>query len=110
LVYEGNRFMRTVKCVLTAAAVTLPLLLGAAGTALAAGEQGHPVKPPKASWIQKQAQEQSAANHTVQNNINVSPVTQVSNGSAGEQSAMTWTQQNNWNDTDQTEEETQTDD
>ncbi|MBB5154896.1 hypothetical protein [Saccharopolyspora phatthalungensis] len=100
--------MRTAKRVLAAAAVGLPVLLGTAGTALAA--DGHPTKLPKASKITKQVQDQAEHNHTVQNNINVSPVTQVSTGGKGEQAAMTWTQQNNYNGTEQTEGEMLVDD
>ncbi|MGW1676968.1 hypothetical protein [Saccharopolyspora sp. NPDC002376] len=69
--------------------------------ALAANGKG-PSRPPKASEIVKQLQSQDAQNHTVQNNINISPVTQVNNGK-GEQNAMTWTQQGNDNDTEQDE-------
>ncbi|GAA0525755.1 hypothetical protein GCM10011581_14110 [Saccharopolyspora subtropica] len=105
--------MRTAKRLLTAVAVGLPLLLGVAGTALADDGQGRPAKAPKASQIQKriqeQAQSQAAQNHTVQNNINVSPVTQINNGK-GDLSAMTWTQQHNANGTEQTESEMQDDD
>ncbi|MGW3468929.1 hypothetical protein ACWDKQ_10770 [Saccharopolyspora sp. NPDC000995] len=99
--------MRTAKRVLAAAAVGMPLLLGVSGTALAAQGNGHPVK---ASWIVKETQEQSAQNHTVQNNINVSPITQISHNSKGEQAAMTFTQQNNVNGTEQTEGEMDIDD
>ncbi|MEV0700752.1 hypothetical protein AB0I53_22970 [Saccharopolyspora sp. NPDC050389] len=100
--------MSTAKQTLAAAAVALPLLLVASGTALAAN--GHSVSPPKASWIVKQTQEQAEQNHTVQNNINVSPITQVSNGGKGEQAALTFTQQNNYNGTEQTEGEMQVED
>lgn len=99
--------MRTAKRVLAAAAVGVPLLLGVSGTALAAQGNVHPVK---ASRIVKQAQEQSEENHTVQNNINVSPITQVSHNGKGEQAAMTFTQQNNVNSTEQSEGEMQVED
>ncbi|MEU5848236.1 hypothetical protein [Saccharopolyspora shandongensis] len=100
--------MSTAKQALAMAAVALPLLLGANGTALAA--KGHSASPPKASWIVKQTQEQAEQNHTVQNNINVSPITQVSTGGEGEQAALTWTQQNNINSSEQSEGELQVED
>ncbi|KAA5833586.1 hypothetical protein ABT337_16690 [Saccharopolyspora hirsuta] len=93
--------MRTAKRVVAAAVLGLPLLLGAASPALAADGRG-PVRPPKASEILKQVQSQDAQNHTVQNNINVSPITQINNGK-GEQNALAWTQQSNTNDTEQDE-------
>ncbi|MEV0088616.1 hypothetical protein [Saccharopolyspora sp. NPDC050642] len=100
--------MSTAKQALAAAAAALPLLLMASGTALAAN--GPSGSPPKASWIVKQTQEQAEQNHTVQNNINVSPITQVSNGGKGEQSALTFTQQNNYNSSEQSEGELQVED
>ena len=94
--------MGTGKRLVAAGVLVLPLLLGAGGTALAGSVKGLP----DASQIQDQA----AQNGTVQNNINVSPVNQVSIGSKGDQSAMTWTNQNNVNDTEQDQYEEQDED
>ncbi|MER7077845.1 hypothetical protein [Saccharopolyspora kobensis] len=96
---EGNQLMRTAKRVVTAAVLGLPLLLGVASPALAAEGKA---RPPKASEILKQLQSQETQNHTVQNNINVSPITQINNGK-GEQNAVNWVDQSNENDTEQNE-------
>ncbi|RKT85268.1 hypothetical protein SAMN05421805_115155 [Saccharopolyspora antimicrobica] len=91
--------MRTAKRVVTAAVLGLPLLLGVASPALAADGKS---RPPKASEILKQVQSQETQNYTVQNNINVSPITQINNGK-GEQNAVNWVDQSNENDTEQNE-------
>ncbi|MER7014102.1 hypothetical protein ABT324_21995 [Saccharopolyspora sp. NPDC000359] len=92
--------MLTAKRAVTAAVLGLPLLLGAASPAL--GAESRADRPPKASEVLEQLQSQDAQNHTVQNNINVSPITQVNNGK-GDQNALTWTNQGNTNDTEQDE-------
>ncbi|MGW1680234.1 hypothetical protein [Saccharopolyspora sp. NPDC002376] len=101
--------MLTAKRALATVVLGLPLLMGAAVPALAADGNG-PAKPPKASEILKQIQSQDAQNHTVQNNINVSPIYQISVGGKGDQNAMTWTNQNNANDTEQDQAEVQDED
>lgn len=97
--------MRNATRLTAAAALVLPLLFGAGDAALAAGGK----KVPKASGL-IQDQNQATANSTVQNNINVSPVNQVSIGSKGEQSAMTWTNQNNINESEQSDYQEQDED
>ncbi|RRO18791.1 hypothetical protein EIL87_06180 [Saccharopolyspora rhizosphaerae] len=72
------------------AGLLLTASFGAGGAAAAADK-------PDPSEIHAQAQEAG----TVQNNINVSPLTQVSIGSDGEQAAMNWAQQINSSATDQ---------
>ncbi|MCI2416077.1 hypothetical protein MOQ72_01455 [Saccharopolyspora sp. K220] len=99
--------MGIAKRVLAAVAVGLPLLLGAAGTALAVDDEERPAKAPKPAAIHEaaedQARKQVAQNGTVQNNINISPIIQIHNGDDSDQSAMTWTHQDNTDETEQSE-------
>lgn len=105
--------MRSPTRVLMLAVLGLPLLLpGFGGIAMADSGQAQPAKAPKPSQVLEQAKQhsqQAGQLDTVQNNINVSPVTQVSIESDGDQSAMTWTNQSNDNTSDLEEHEQQAD-
>jgi hypothetical protein len=97
--------MRSAKRVIVAAALGLPLMIGAPGMALADdGHGGHDGKPchskkchkdHKDKWSQEQDQEQSQEASNNQSNSNASPIYQWSVGSKGEQNAMSWTDQSN---------------
>ena len=86
--------MHNAKRVVAAAVLGVPLVLGAAGMALAGGDHGKPPVPNE--WLQVQNQE----NATEQANSNVSPIYQFSVGS-GDPAAMTWSNQANENATEQ---------
>ncbi|MGP4017861.1 hypothetical protein [Saccharopolyspora sp. 5N708] len=97
--------MPSVKRVIAAAALGLPLLLGAPGMALANDGHSSDGKPCHSKKCHKDGQkiDQDQDSSTEQSNDNKSPIFQWSIGSKGDQSALNWTNQSNDSDTDQTE-------
>jgi hypothetical protein len=91
----GCRLMRTIQRACVLVGLALSASLGVVCPAFAA--DGPAAHGPDPSSIHAQAQHSG----TVQTNITVSPVNQVSVGSDGDQSALNWAQQHNSSVSDQ---------